>query len=241
MDEWILKFARPLYECLKILNKALHSSPFSWEPGILISKTSQATSQPIPRSGKPTPSAIESTMLYHPLPPCFVVHMSQHFWHQMWLGWVSNPRPLAYQPSVLPLSQKSGLRLGGNTAQQLLFRLINVVQFFIRLKNKEDPAASPYSITQNALILSKCFIGGILELTKYIMCFQGHVLDFRNSEVISKCFISSEWRRTVWWKRRTWGLEYLLVIRWMTVKISPVSSTCCRSKRFVHVFHSAWN
>ena len=47
---------------------ALHCSPFSWEPGILIDKTSGVTSQPIPRSGKPTPSAIKSTMSYYPQP-----------------------------------------------------------------------------------------------------------------------------------------------------------------------------
>ena len=46
----------------------LHSSPFSWEPGILIDKTSQVTTQPIPRSGKPTPMAIESTIPYQPQP-----------------------------------------------------------------------------------------------------------------------------------------------------------------------------
>ena len=55
-------------------NTALHSSPFSWEPGILVNKISQVTSQPIPRSDKPTPSAIESTMSYHPWLPCFGVH-----------------------------------------------------------------------------------------------------------------------------------------------------------------------
>ena len=94
-------------------NTTLHSTPFSWEPVILINKIPQVTSQPIPRSGKPTLLAIESTMSYHPRLPCFSVHMSQHFRHQMlWLYRVSNPWPLTYQSNILPLSQKSKLWLG---------------------------------------------------------------------------------------------------------------------------------
>ena len=71
-----------------------------------------------PGQDKQTPLTIESTMLDHPRLLCFGVHMSQHFWHQMlWLHWVSNPQPLAHQSSILPQSQKSGLRLGGDTTQ----------------------------------------------------------------------------------------------------------------------------
>ena len=39
----------------------------------------------------------------------------------LWLRRVSNPRPLAHQSSVLPLSQKSELRLGGDTTLLPLF------------------------------------------------------------------------------------------------------------------------
>ena len=41
----------------------------------------------------------------------------------LWLRRVSNPRPLAREASVLPLSQKSGLRLGGLTLHRHVLKL----------------------------------------------------------------------------------------------------------------------
>ena len=53
-----------------------------------------------------------------------VIHKVGHvgiFIQLLWLRQVSNPRPLAHQSSILLLSQKSRLRLGGNTTLLPLF------------------------------------------------------------------------------------------------------------------------
>ena len=79
-----------------------HYTPPSFLESLVFSLTRHHRLLPnqSPGQDKQTPLAIESTMLNYPRPPCFCMHMSQHFWHQMlWLHWVSNPQPLHTSPA----------------------------------------------------------------------------------------------------------------------------------------------
>ena len=94
-------------------NTAPHSCPFSWKSGILIDKSSQVTSQPIPGQ------ASESTVSYHPQPLCLSERTSQHFSHQMLCPAESGTRDLSLASPAKSPDIKAG-QGGGGGANRLL-------------------------------------------------------------------------------------------------------------------------